>query len=274
MYKTVCETHLYKWLEERNSEFLGQVNDAIKYAEDMLPLICKVFADYTVHGIKHSINVMEYMFSLIADIELLSELEVVLLIYSALFHDIGMIANEDEIKGIKADKLVLGDRKYSKVFEKYKEENIALQECIRPIHGKRSKDYIESQMYETLFLLPGSSVVSFRNELGLICIAHNEDFEWIEKEINCQNRKGNFPVNSQYIAVLLRIADYLDIDEQRAPLYLYKYLNPKELGDLEWKQHFVIENYDKIILNEKTGIKEIVFQGSSQEPAVHRKLLK
>ena len=274
MYKTVCETHLYKWLEERNSEFLGQVNDAIKYAEDMLPLICKVFADYTVHGIKHSINVMEYMFSLIADIELLSELEVVLLIYSALFHDIGMIANEDEIKGIKADKLVLGDRKYSKVFEKYKEENIALQECIRPIHGKRSKDYIESQMDETLFLLPGSSVVSFRNELGLICIAHNEDFEWIEKEINCQNRKGNFPVNSQYIAVLLRIADYLDIDEQRAPLYLYKYLNPKELGDLEWKQHFVIENYDKIILNEKTGIKEIVFQGSSQEPAVHRKLLK
>ena len=274
MYKTVWETHLYRWLEERNSEFLGQVNDAIKHAEDMLPLICKVFADYTVHGIKHSINVMEYMFSLITDIHVLSELEVVLLIYSALFHDIGMIVNEDEIKEIKADKLVLGERKYSKVFEKYKEENIALQECIRPIHGKRSKDHIENQMDETLFLLPGSSVVSFRNELGLICMAHNEDFEWIEKEISWQSRKGIFPVNAQYIAVLLRIADYLDIDEQRAPLYLYKYLNPKEFGDLEWKQHFVIENYDKIILNEKTGIKEIVFQGSSHEPAVHRKLLK
>lgn len=51
--------------------------------------------------------------------------------------------------------------------------------------------------------------------------------------------------------MLLRISDYLDIDEQRAPLYLYKYLNPKEFSDLEWKQHFVIENYDKIRRNLK-----------------------
>ena len=66
----------------------------------------------------------------------------------------------------------------------------------------------------------------------------------------------------------------MDIDEQRAPLYLYKYLQPKEFGDLEWKQHFVIENFDKVVMNEKTGLKEIIFQGTSQEPSVHRKLLK
>lgn len=128
MIEKVQETHLYKCLYEKNSEFLGQVNEAIKYAENMLPLINKVFTDYTVHGIKHSINVMEYMFSLITDIELLSELEVVLLIYSALFHDIGMVTNENEINDIKSDNSVLGERKYSKVFEKYGEENISLQE--------------------------------------------------------------------------------------------------------------------------------------------------
>ena len=75
MIEKVQETHLYKWLCEKNSEFLGQVNEAIRYAETMLPLISKVFSDYTVHGIRHSINVMEYMFSLITDIDLLSELE-------------------------------------------------------------------------------------------------------------------------------------------------------------------------------------------------------
>ena len=59
MIEKVQETHLYKWLCEKNSEFLGQVNEAIRYAETMLPLISKVFSDYTVHGIRHSINVME-----------------------------------------------------------------------------------------------------------------------------------------------------------------------------------------------------------------------
>lgn len=206
MIDKVQETHLYKWLCEKNSEFLGQVNEAIRYAETMLPLVSKVFADYTVHGIRHSINVMEYMFSLITDIDLLSDLEVVLLIYSALFHDIGMVTNENEINDIKSDNSVLGERKYSKVFEKYGEENISLQECIRPVHGKRSREHIENQMDEKLFLIPDSSVVSFRDELGLICMSHNEDFEWIEKELVNQSKKGHFEINSQYIAVLLRIA--------------------------------------------------------------------
>lgn len=151
MIEKVQETHLYKWLCEKNSEFLGQVNEAIRYAETMLPLISKVFSDYTVHGIRHSINVMEYMFSLITDIDLLSELEVVLLIYGALFHDIGMVTNENEINDIKSDNSVLGERKYSKVFEKYGEENLSLQECIRPVHGKRSREHIENQMDEKLF---------------------------------------------------------------------------------------------------------------------------
>lgn len=43
MIDKVQETHLYKWLCEKNSEFLGQVNEAIRYAETMLPLVNKVF---------------------------------------------------------------------------------------------------------------------------------------------------------------------------------------------------------------------------------------
>lgn len=68
------------WLKDKESEFLSKLDEVIKYAEDMLPQINNVFATYTIHGIKHSINVMEYMYSLIADIDKLSELEVVMLI--------------------------------------------------------------------------------------------------------------------------------------------------------------------------------------------------
>lgn len=273
MINTVYKTKLYTFLKENNSEFLPKINDAIKYAEDMLPLINNVFTTYTVHGIKHSINVMEYMYSLISDIHKLSELEVVLLIYSALFHDIGMIINEKEIIDIKEEIINLGGRKYSKVLEKYKDDKIALQECIRPVHGERAKKHIQ-EMDEKLFLIPNSTTVSFRDEIGLICMSHNEDFEWIEKNLMSYLKKGHYDVNLQYISILLRISDYLDIDEQRAPLYLYRYLQPQEYSELEWKQHFVIENYDKIISNKKTGLKEIIFEGKSQEPSVHRKLLK
>ncbi len=274
MIEKVQESHLYMWLKEKDSKFLSKLDETIEYANTILPQINNVFASYTVHGVRHSINVMEYMYALVVDINKLSELEVALLIYSALLHDIGMIANVDEIKEIKADHAILGERKYSKVLEKYGDEMTALQECVRPVHGKRARDYIETKMDERLFLIPESTNISFKSELAQICMSHNEDFEWIKKNLHNDEKKGHFDLNAQYISVLLRISDYLDIDEQRAPLYLYKYLNPKEFSDLEWKQHFVIENYDKIRRNPKTNELEIFFQGTSQDPSVHRKLLK
>lgn len=81
-------------------------------------------------------------------------------------------------------------------------------------------------------------------------------------------------MNSQYLAMLLRIADYLDIDEERAPYYLYQYLSPKDYGDMEWRQHFVIENKEKIVIDAKTEKKNIEFYGESSNPDIHRKLLK
>ena len=69
MLTRVQDTHLYMWLKDRESDFLSKLDDVIKYAEDMLPQINFVFATYTIHGIKHSINVMEYMYSLIDDLD-------------------------------------------------------------------------------------------------------------------------------------------------------------------------------------------------------------
>lgn len=88
--ENVQESHLYKWLKEKNSKFLSKLDEVIAYSIDVLPLINNVFASYTVHGIRHSINVMEYMYELIVDIDKLSELEVALLIYSALLYHFGV----------------------------------------------------------------------------------------------------------------------------------------------------------------------------------------
>ena len=97
MIKEMNQTKAFKLLEKRESVFLNQVKDAINIANDMLPQINNVFNTYTIHGMKHSINVAEYMFELIDDAEKMSDLELVMLIYAALFHDSGMIVSNDEI---------------------------------------------------------------------------------------------------------------------------------------------------------------------------------
>ena len=63
-------------------------------------------------------------------------------------------------------------------------------------------------MNENLFLIPGSTAISFKTELALICMSHNEDFEWIKKNLSTDEKKGSFDLNAQYISVLLRISDY------------------------------------------------------------------
>ena len=113
-----------------------------------------------------------------------------------------------------------------------------------------------------------------QEDVARICAAHNENFDWISQNLLYDQQKGSWHLNSQYLAILLRIADYLDIDEERAPYYLYQYLPPKDYGDMEWRQHFVIENRDKVVTDEKTGRKSIEFYGESSNPNIHRKLLK
>ena len=274
MVQTISETKVYSLLKSRNSAFLILVEEIHDYAYNLLPKINTVFSNYTGHGIIHSINVMEYMFDLCDETDELSDLELVAIIYVALLHDIGMVVSEDEVIGIKNDVLNLEGRKYSQVLKKYNNEILALQECIRPAHAIRSKNHIINKIDKKLFLIPGYTNVSFADEIAYICEAHNENFEWITGHLSIGGVKGIDSINSQYIAILLRVADYLDIDEERAPLYLYQFLNPKDYGKQEWMQHFVIENKDKIVFNSKTGLKNIEFYGESSNPNIHRKLLK
>ena len=273
MTKTIKDTKAYSLLLNRNSSFLDKVVKIYDYAVNFLPKINRVFSNYTGHDILHSLNVADYMYDICDYPDQLSDLELVVMLYSALLHDIGMVVSEQEIDNIKKEHKDITERKYSLVLQKYKNETVALQECIRPIHGMRSYNHI-MKMDNECFIVPGYTNISFKDDVAKICAAHNENFEWITSNLSLDQMKGNWTLNSQYIALLLRIADYLDIDEERAPLYLYQYLSPKDYSDLEWKQHFVIENKDKIAVNPKTGRKNIEFYGESSNPSIHRKLLK
>lgn len=273
-YDDIKNTKFYSEMVERNSDFINSIDKVFKYATDTLPKINRVFSTYTCHGIEHSLSVMDYMYDLIEDVKQLSELEIAVIIYVALLHDIGMVVNEDEISKIKTDDLSVVDRKYSLVFEKYGDEIISLQECVRPLHGRRAEKHILEYMNNEWFIIPSSTTISFKQEVCDICISHNENFDWIKVNLNQKTVKSIYKLNTQYIALLLRIADLLDIDENRTPIYLYKLMNPEGYSDMEWKQHFIVENGDKVQKNELTKYKYIEFYGTSKNPKIHRKLLK
>ena len=100
-------------------------------------------------------------------------------------------------------------------------EEEAIKEIIRLTHAKRIFDYLDYQFDngQTIAqLLKIDNKYSYAEDIGMICLAHGENYEYIKSKLRKSVTKGQYEYNQQYIAVLLRIADYLDLDRQRTPI--------------------------------------------------------
>ena len=266
---------LFQELALRESKFIAKIDEVISNLKNLLNTrIPVVFPKYTLHDTGHSFRIMNYMSEIITDIKLLDELEIVLLIYSALLHDVGMALDESDILLIKADKFDETDIKLStlKRVNGY-DDTVALQEYTRRIHAQLSGRYITRNKHLFLLPAPNSPTLNFAKELALICESHTQDIDWITRNLTPHEVRGSFSFNSQFIAGILRLADIMDIDSSRTPYHLYKSIAPTGVSNEEWKQHFIISNEKKIENNPKNNLKNIVFYGSSDNPAIHRKLL-
>lgn len=265
---------LIKHLKSVESPFLSKIREVYDETKDILNTrVQHVFPNYTLHNTGHSFRIMEYMSKLIQDYKKLNELEVTLLIYSALLHDIGMAVGDEDIIAIKSDDFAFCDIKFSAMKKLMNgDEDLALQEYVRRIHSSLSAKYINEKLKDK-FTIPKLANLDFTKELSLICESHTKDYDWIKQNLRINEIRGDYHFNSQYLACILRMADILDIDGNRTPYNLYKIIAPKNLSDEEWKQHFVISNNDKIIYNEKTNQKKLVFHGKANNASIHRKIL-
>lgn len=265
---------LVKYLKSVDSPFLPKIQEVFEFVKDVLNTrIQYVFPNYTLHNTGHSFRIMEYMSKIVNDVSKLNELEITLLIYSALLHDIGMAVSEDDVYLIKTDSFPFCEVKFSAMKKIMNgNEDLALQEYVRRIHASLSGKYIVENLKDKL-VIPKLINLDFAKELALICQAHTEDYDWIRTNLRTNEVRGDYSFNPQFIAAVLRLADVLDIDGNRTPYNLYKIIAPKGISDEEWKQHFVISNNDKIIINEKTQQKKIVFHGKATNASIHRKIL-
>jgi len=265
---------LVKYLKSVDSPFLPKIQEVFELVKDVLNTrIQYVFPNYTLHNTGHSFRIMEYMSKIVNDVSKLNELEITLLIYSALLHDIGMAVSEDDVNLIKTDSFPFCEVKFSAMKKIMNgDEDLALQEYVRRIHASLSGKYIVENLKDKL-VIPKLINLDFAKELALICQAHTEDYDWIKINLRTNEVRGDYSFNPQFIAAVLRLADVLDIDGNRTPYNLYQIISPKGISDEEWKQHFVISNNDKIIINEKTQQKKIVFHGKATNASIHRKIL-
>lgn len=265
---------IYKQLKKIDSKFIPKIDILYEHVCSVLPKMNNIFDNYTEHGVDHSLRVLNYMSKLIFDVEKFSELELTMIIYVALLHDIGMVVEEQEKNSLTDNSVNELGMKYSVIKEEYSNnKKKALQEYYRPIHGLRAIKYIENMKQQDLFCVPEANGISFKEDVAKICKSHNESGDCIRANLRKSIIKGEYEANPQYIATLLRLGDILDIDEKRTPHQVYRLFELDSYSNLEWKQHFDIDNTKKIFTNEKTRQKYVEFRGSSNEPEVHRKLL-
>ena len=263
-----------KYLKEKAPKVYSKVDDLYNLCESILSMIPKTFSNYTIHDIHHSIRVIGYMNDLVKDhLEQYSNLHIALMIYAGLLHDTGMFVSDDEKKAIYAEfeTKIPAFREYSE-----NEKLRCLQDYVRENHGRRVSTVIKNKINEdatikSLFYVGKTNSYDISSIVAAICQAHMESSEWIkDSEYLNSACYENDDINPRQIAVLLRIGDYLDIDDRRAPYVLYSMLNPQGYSDGEWKKQIPITNYKKI---EKNGdLYTITFSGKCSEPEIYRKV--
>ncbi|WP_180230804.1 HD domain-containing protein [Bacillus anthracis] len=264
---------LVQHLKDRNAQLY---NDFIKVYKKVEPIlntrISQVFQNYTLHNVEHSLRIMGYMEKLLPDITQLSDLELSLLIYSALLHDIGMAASRQEINQIKDGTLKYNEIEYSAILKKFEGNELrATEDLIRRVHAFRSSEYVKQNLKDDL-IIPNMPSTTFEDIVALICQSHTEDTTWITSNLNVYGMKGPYVYNAQFCAVILRLADILDFDSQRTPPKLFDVIAPEGISNEEWTQHFSIENSDKIKCTQD-NYKKIELHGRCNNHYIHRKIL-
>jgi len=267
---------LYKALDnkcsEKDSDVITLVQNTTSYAFQRTKTIIKYMGEFTLHDGDHLFRVLYLMERLIPEetIKKLSSPELLLLITSAFFHDIGMAPDEKEVLTWKKiwdfnptldDDEIADFNDFKRFFNSRPEDEKKLKdlslkgqtsqveliksylitEYIRQTHADRARDIIEKDWSDKIIFRETDLTV----ELAQICYSHNEDalkLLDLDKNVLCGSEiYACLPL----VGVILRLADILDFDGKRTPSILYSHLyvrNP--ISVKEWNKHRAVEAWE------------------------------
>lgn len=271
----VEETCLWKVLSERDSEdarsLSANVSTLCGEATDRMKAMCAYAPQYTLHDDRHLLRTTELMGLILgSEAEKLNDVELALLIFSAFFHDQGMVLSDGEFQSLEEDedfKLFRDNWRvdhpnYSEtaaeinssycaevhkanLSKQLAELNTAmLIDYIRGTHGERSAEFVRSAYGSDKRLeIQNINLAPF---LANLCRSHILPCETLTsmKSFHYDEQIGTYTVNLPFLAVVLRIADILDFDRDRTPEVLLKsihFTSPVSL--LEWEKHRSVEGW-------------------------------
>ncbi|MEM2087516.1 MAG: HD domain-containing protein [Thermoproteota archaeon] len=230
-------------LEETLSPELKEKLEKIrKIAEPILDKIKETFPEYTIHDIRHSDEVIKnFDLIILEDLQKnMNPYEKFFLLAAAILHDIGMV-------------------KFPDLREHDKEE-------IRRNHHIRSEEYIVNHWKELGFDDNHQAII-----VGRICRGHREDDDKLRDKEKYDWTKvyQNDSINMPFLAMVLQIADELDLTFKRAPLEYYQD-NPKlgKIGKEEWEKHLSISG---IVLDPENPLR-IIVSAVCENHKIHRSL--
>jgi hypothetical protein len=226
------------------------IDEVVEYALPLLDQYYRAFPKYTLHNRQHQKNILRIIGELLGSkVENLTDLECLLIILSAFFHDLGMVFKDEDLKNIEKESSF-----HQFLDNNYKAKLLYLQSgstlttslaewYCRSMHAKRVwlfLDILEKYKW-------GS--ISLKNVLGDICESHNSDAEEL---INDRKFDTSFigQADLRFCAVLLRLGDILDFDNTRSPISVYEFLGldkPKnkseQVSQIEWQKHLCSDGF-------------------------------
>jgi hypothetical protein len=243
--------------------------------------------EFTLHDEEHIFHVLLIMEKLVPEetLNFLSTAELMLLILTAFFHDVGMAPEERQIRAWKKDWDNSGDEyetaeyqnfeRFCKTFpdklqemerfranQKHAQANLVqeylISEYIRETHADRARFLISRDWQGKIFY----KTTDLTSEFAQLCFSHSGDASALldmETSIVCDDDSY---VCLPFIGVILRLGDLLDFDSKRTPSVLFSHLsvrNPISLA--EWKKHRSINAWS-------ISPSRIVFSARCTHPAI------
>ena len=272
---------LWQVLETDASEQnVANVKGLVTYATGKLILVRETFPDYTMHDRQHAENVVKLAEQLLGpSIGDLTPLEAAVLILVAYFHDIGMVYTPDELDALVEDedfRNFLDENPTAYVRAHQGDEiprNVVVQYC-RARHADRVAEHL-AQLDADVLAWDG---IPISEALTTVCQSHMQPLETLRSE--------RFPVafmgscDLRMCAILLRLADILDLDDTRSPAAVYDHLRLAEAADqtrmvsnTEWVKHMASRGF-RFPPTERTPSFPLPFAASPRRPNVEHAIRK
>ncbi|WP_074410333.1 HD domain-containing protein [Aquimarina megaterium] len=308
--ETYKDCLLYQVLVDRkktNHEIIEKIEYFIEHVTPLLNLvIAGPFRNYTLHNPDHSKKLLHLGGQIISESTLseLTDLDIMLFIYSCYFHDLGMsittkeranliksqdyldFQNENESFKNRVDKLrhlhskAKDELKSSLEITLFQLQEFALSEILRWNHAKPETyskliNYLKTKTgRKDLFTYNG---VSFEEILIQICESHNLNSIVLGELESARDPRferklpvGGLYLNVQFVSAMLRISDILDFDRERTPTILFESLGIEE-NNLPGSK-ISLEEWNKhlSVHSIELSTNEIIINAESKHPSIEK----